>query len=296
MQQLRSILRVLSVVVVVVLGCRGVDAQSKVVLSAVDSKSISDVSQFNLNDNRLRAYYRDPNQGFLDGFLKFDLSQIPDNVSVLSMKLVTYHEEGFNNPKGNPKVRIYRVAEDGWTRNAQDLHPGLQQALSAEQSGFPASSMVPVEWDLNVAAVNWTADLNDNTLSLAMRNEAGQQGRYSYVYFHGADTVPAPPELYIEYADSFTLQASGPCPGRITVTASGETFGGQIAYVYGTPGNYIQGGYPCSGLALPMDNPTIAQITTQTSVWQHVPATACGVVRLIAVDLATCRVSNPVDL
>jgi hypothetical protein len=115
------------------------------------------------------------------------------------LTLRAYHEEGFSNPRDNPEVRAYRVADDGWSRGATDSHPGVAEVLTPIITGFPAADLVPVDFVLDVAAANWSGDLLDDKLSLLLRNEAGSVGRYSYVYFYGSDGSPAPPELIVEY-------------------------------------------------------------------------------------------------
>lgn len=164
----------------------------EVVLIATDSKSISPAGE-NWNDNRLRAYYSGRH---VDGFVKFDFSSIPDDQVITSMVLTTYHEAGFGNPFDDPEVRIYRVADDSWSRGPTDPHPGLDEVLTPIHTGFPAGDLIPYDWDLDVDAADWSVDLLDDVLSLGMRNEKQE---YSYVYWHGADANPAPPILTVNY-------------------------------------------------------------------------------------------------
>ncbi len=94
-------------------------AQGLLDLDAVDSDSINPPGT-NWQDNRLRAYW---SADYVDGFLKFDLSAIPDGATITSLKLTTYHEYGYGNPHDNPEVQIYRVANDSWSRaNSADPH------------------------------------------------------------------------------------------------------------------------------------------------------------------------------
>lgn len=271
-------------------------AQTTVTLTAFDSKTISDANNTNWNDNRYRAYWNNSTQGFVDGFAKFDLSSIPDTATITGMVLTTYHEFGFGNPFMDPEVRVYRSAGDSWSRGANDTHPGLNEALTPVTTGFPGADLVPVVWNLDVNAVSWSGDLADDTLTLALRNEAGAVSRYSYVYFYGSDSSPAPPELEVTYTDGFTLSATGSCPGSMTFSVSGETPGGSIAFIYGTPGSFTWGGTPCTGTTVNINAPTIAQNSTATSITGTVPQGACGVIRVQAVDVATCTVSNFIDL
>ncbi|KAA3607303.1 MAG: hypothetical protein DWQ01_16550 [Planctomycetota bacterium] len=99
------------------------------------------------------------------------------------------------------------------------------------------------------------------------------------------------------YGDTgFSLSASGTCGGNMTFSVSNETSGGTIAYVYGVPGSYTHGGPVCGGVTLAISNPTLAQLTTATSVTAFVPPSACGVIRVQAVDVSTCTASNSIDL
>lgn len=194
-------------------GAGAVHAQTVVTLVATDTDSINDVTGTNLNDNRLRAYW---NNGYYDGFMKFDFSVIPSGSIITAMTLRTYHELGFSNPVGGPSVRIYRVSTDTWSRASTiDPHPGLNEILTLPQTGFPSADLTPVDWALDVNAANWSVDQTDGTLSLAMRNENGAQGIYSYVYFYGSNAAPAPPELKVTFnscaTGSFQVYGSG-CP------------------------------------------------------------------------------------
>jgi len=269
-------------------------AQTTVTLTATDSKSINPAGS-NWNDNRFRAYYSS-GIDYVDGFVKFDLSSIPDGASIVSMTLRAYHEAGFGNPFDNPEVQVYRVADDSWSRsNPADPHPGLNEVLTGIYTGFPSADLVPVDFILDVTAANWSVDLADDTLSLALRNMAGLVGRYSYVYFYGADAAPAPPELIVEYT-SFTLSSSGTCGGTMTFRTAGFTPGGQVAFLYGFPGVFTWTGSPCTGTTVDIANPTIAQLSTATFLTTTVPAAACGRIRVQAVDVSTCSVSNYIDL
>jgi len=202
--------------------------QTTVTLVAQDSKSISSTSSANWNDNRFRAYWSS-GLDFVDGFVKFDVSSIPDGATITSMTLRAYHEFGFGNPANDPEVMVYRTANDSWSRGATDLHPGLNEALTGIYTGFPVADLVPVDFVLNVNAVNWTADLLDDKLSLALRNEAGHVSRYSYVYFYGSDAAPAPPELIVEYTSGPSLTITNLIGGSVaSFTVTGATPSGQV--------------------------------------------------------------------
>jgi hypothetical protein len=189
-----------------------------VTLTAIDSKTISSLSNTNWNDNRFRAYWSNPSQGYVDGLVKFDMSSIPDTANITSMTLRAYHEYGFGNPFSDPEVVIYRSNGDGWARgNASDPHPGVQESLTTVYTGFPTADLVPVDFVIDVNAANWSVDLADDTLTLVSRNIAGAVSRYSYVYFYGSDSSPAPPELIIEH------DGGGPQLALVNLVAGGIT-------------------------------------------------------------------------
>jgi len=272
-----------------------------VTLTATDSKCIASSSGTNWNDNRFRAYFYDVNQGFVDGLVKFDLSSIPDGSTITSMTLRAYHEYGFGNPYNNPEVVAFRSANDGWSRNQQDVHPGVSQVLTSPMTSFPSNDLVPVDFVLNVGAVNWAQDLADDTLTLGLRNEAGSVGRYSYVYFYGSDTVPAPPELIVTYTTGGpTLSKSGTCPGPMTLTLANCTPGGPVAVLYGQPGSFTKNGNPCNGMQLGISNPTLAAVVGANGAGVatlsfNAPAGACG--RTVqGADVTSCTPTNTIVL
>lgn len=95
---------------------------------------------------------------------------------------------------------------------------------------------------------------------------------------------------------AFSLTSTGSCPGTMTFSVSGETPGGLVAFVYGVPGSFTWMGTPCTGTTLDIAGPTLAQYSAATSITGNVPAGACGRIRVQAVDVATCAVSNFLDL
>jgi len=169
-----------------------------VALTAQDTDSINTLGQ-NWNDNRLRAYY-DLTLYHVDGFMKFDLSSIPDSAVITSMTLTTYYEP---DKYSDPNVRIYRVGDDSWSRaSTGDPHPGLNEVLTPEHTTFPDTDLAPHTWPLDVNAADWTMDLLDNVLSLGMRNEKSD---YSYIYWYGSDSSPAPPVLRVTFGCLYAI-------------------------------------------------------------------------------------------
>jgi hypothetical protein len=96
----------------------------------------------------------------------------------------------------------------------------------------------------------------------------------------------------------FTLtRSAGTCPGPETFTASNGTPNNQIAFVAGAPGGgFVIPSGACAGTVIPLGGPRLLgfQPSTpsgQASISGNVPAGACTR-GLVAVDMATCAVSN----
>lgn len=94
----------------------------------------------------------------------------------------------------------------------------------------------------------------------------------------------------------FTLSATGTCPGAMTFSVSGGTPGGLIAFLYGPPGSFTWMGSPCTGTTVDIASPTIAQLSTATTASGNAPGAVCGRIRVQAVDVSSCTVSNFIDL
>lgn len=275
--------------------------QTTVVIDAHDSKCMSPSGQ-NWNDNRFRAYWNS-STSFVDGVAKFDLTSIPDGATITAMTLRAYHEAGYSNPYNDPEVAVYRSATDSWARGATDPHPGLNEVLTPPYIGFPSTDLTPVDFVLNVGAVNWAADLADNTLTLLLRNEAGNLSRYSYVYFYGSDSAPAPPELIITYTSGPSLTISNLVGGSVAAfTVANATPGGLVGV-----GASLHGGgpstfsTPCGALSVQLTPPIVlvgkgpANGAGSRTFSVNVPAGLSG--RQLwsqGLDIPGCRLTNAV--
>jgi hypothetical protein len=188
-----------------------------VTLTATDSKSIG-VTGINVDDNILRAYY--DSQVLIravDGFVKFDLSSIPDGVTITAATLRTY----VTSVVGAPAVSIYRAASNTWSRGADNSYPGLGDLLSAApQTSFSLGAM---DWPLAVGPLNSSTLLSDNVLSLVTHNTVEAD---SYLYQDGSDPSGHPPTLTLTYSTgdpnppvttaTFTANGSPYTPGAWT--------------------------------------------------------------------------------
>ncbi|MCX6640235.1 MAG: T9SS type A sorting domain-containing protein [bacterium] len=150
------------------------------------------------NDNRHRAYFS-PSIGNLDGFLLFDVTQIPDNAQIVSMTLRGNLENAFGSPYANPIVDIYYSGDDNWTRST--VQPGSLSLDVLLTDNVPFSSYEPYhDFTLNVSAHNWSQDLLDNRICIGFKDDVTY---YSYVYFYGAYGDPSGP------APQLTIVTSG---------------------------------------------------------------------------------------
>ena len=130
------------------------------VITPFESVSISTGSTW--QDNRHRAYWTD-GIGNINGFLLFDVTNIPDNSLILNMTLRCYLENAFGSPSNNPVVDIYWSDDDNWTRTtAQPNGMSLNDLLIND---VPFSNYVySYDFDLDVLAHDWSVDLQDNRI------------------------------------------------------------------------------------------------------------------------------------
>ncbi len=101
------------------------------------------------------------------------------------------------------------------------------------------------------------------------------------------------------------LSLEGECPGAMTARLSGATPGGRAALIRSAPGRCggqttIPPPNPCSGTVLPLGGAALVGIITadgegNASLTGNVSNSACGRICLVALDIATCEVSNVVE-
>jgi hypothetical protein len=162
-------------------------------------------------DPSILGAYQGGNGQVVDGYMKFGLSAIPSNATIVSMTLTTYHISTFQQPVGNPPVRIYRVDDDNWGSYG---YAGLpDQVLTPVMTGFPSDSATPYTWQLDVSAFDPSVDLRDKTLSLAMRDVGAT---YSYVYWYTATSSYAP-----QLSVTFQQEPPAPEPASLSWLALG---------------------------------------------------------------------------
>lgn len=185
-------------IVVLIFGIVDVAKATSISFIAVDTVSTTPNNRV-WRDDRLRAY---DNRTSTDayGFMLFDISTLDDDAIITNMTLTTYHEYGFGNPYGNPIVEILYSSNDNWSRNTvSGFIGGLGEVLSTNNTSFPTGDNIPYSWSINVSAHDWSVDLLDNFICLAMNQT---NPGYNYVYWHGSDNPSYAPKLTIEYTTS----------------------------------------------------------------------------------------------
>lgn len=171
------------------------DTSGSYIITPFESVSIGNSNVW--QDNRHRAYYSTA-ADYVNGFLQFDVTQIPDNEKIEFMNLRCYLEDAFMSPYNNSVVDVYYSTDDGWTRYS--ITPGQLSLDVLLTDNIPFTTYIPkYDFVLNVAAHDWSQDLIDNRITIGFKNDVNY---YSYVYFFGAYGEPTgqPCELRIKTA------------------------------------------------------------------------------------------------
>jgi len=164
------------------------------VASQTVSKSTSGVVY---PDNYVRAY--DDLTTDIYGFILFDVSALNDAAVIQSLTLTTYHAAVSGSPYGNPAVQILYSSNNSWTRStAAGVTFSTGPTVSPTYTSFPSGNFSPHSWNLDVMSHDWTIDLADNFITLAMNQTYAASLRY--VYWHGSDFSNYAPRLEIQYS------------------------------------------------------------------------------------------------
>jgi len=243
-------------------------------------ESVSIDSSSTWQDNRHRAYWNGRN---VNGFLLFDVTQIPDTETITKMTLRCYLENAFGSPSSNPVVDVYYSADDGWTRTSVTGGSLSLDTLLADNIPF-TTYITSYDFELNVAAHDWSTDLADNQICIGFTNDVSY---YSYVYFFGAYGSPTgpPPELIIETGPGGFNLAVSPDPlvagqtGTFTATNGDANVNTYLAYsLVGSGSTYVPFLNVTLDLTAPKQGgPTVVSDPSGTAVWNlTVPAGAAG--------------------
>ena len=108
---------------------------------------------------------------------------------------------------------------------------------------------------------------------------------------------------YEDGGANLRLAFSGNCPGTGTFDVIGATPSGNVALVYGFGDGptTIPNTFPCAGTVLNVGNPNLdnrvisADANGNATFSTFIPAAACGAVKVQALDLGSCAVSNVVN-
>jgi Tol biopolymer transport system component len=106
--------------------------------------------------------------------------------------------------------------------------------------------------------------------------------------------------IFFRDREAPSLTRTGICPGPITLKVFGGTVGDDVAIAHGRAGYFVKPSPPCQGIELGIEVPVFAVLTPtftsgQASVSFNAPIGACGIT-FQAVDVASCKVSNPIVL
>lgn len=103
-------------------------------------------------------------------------------------------------------------------------------------------------------------------------------------------------ELDLGNGGAPVLTVSGSCPGVMSISLSGATAGGSVAFVFGTAGSFTIPGGSCAGLVIDVASPTVAGFISadgsgNITLSPSISGGLCGST-IQAVDLASCTASN----
>jgi len=164
-------------------------------LRAVETVSVNvvDATSNRVTRNRLAAYDRDfsvGGVGQIDGFIRFDLSSVPDSSIITALTLTLYAEGAFSAPDGSPHIEVHRSSFDSWARGDSGFPSSFEGALTpADMGPFPSVRHTPYDFVLDTSAIDWSTDLADNLLTLVLVEVSTTSN--DRMYFFGSEPVSA---------------------------------------------------------------------------------------------------------
>lgn len=188
-----------------------------------------------------------------------------------------------------------------------------------EAGGLTGSVAIPVTSSADVEISRDAAGLWSWTMGGAAGSGSGvlgvdtttvEQVKMSvYAIAHGFSFPPLPEmgEAHVDFVELYggptgpSLAINGSCPGSLTVDIAGMTPNSPVVIAYGVPGSTTLGGGSCAGLTIGLNNIVrVANLQSDAqgavSFTRNVGPAGCGVVSVVAADVATCTVSNIVAL
>ena len=200
------------------------------------------------------------------------------------------------------------VGEDSWIGGGY-----YQEAEVLAGSTWSGPLTIPTSGTANLvlsrdSAGNWSYDLTDGGSTVYGSGSLGQDSgtldaiRLSCSQLYANAVLLCAPVRFdfVELRPVGTTPVAtfiGSCPGTGTLDVTNATPGGLVAFGHGTPGITPLTGGACPAVVVPLEAPTrfatrIADNSGQASVTGFVPSAACGAVSALAMDVATCTMSN----
>lgn len=168
------------------------------VSSAVDTGIFGSMPAAQSSSN-LAAYSYGNGQGY-DGFMKFDILNLPSGATLTGATLTLYSKGSqYGAPRSSPSVAVYAVEDDGWAGQLGSPILGNQISNAQTLVGGPYADHTPVIWSLNVNELSGLHSSSDRYLSLAIHN---LNQLYSFAYFYKSDAGQSAPMLTLEYTSS----------------------------------------------------------------------------------------------
>lgn len=161
----------------------------------------------------------------------------------------------------------------------------LLSSLLGDSGPFDASGTLdPGSYYLNV-------DMNINTFASTSNPFVSKAFDYDVTFLLG-DAATAP-----------RLQIEGDCPGQLTLTATNMAPSSNVGFVYAlATGSFTIPSGVCGGTVLGLAAPvtlggtTSADANGEATITVNVPAQACGLVHVQALDTTNCEPTNVVQL
>ncbi len=166
-------------------------------LTPIDADTIKPFQDNNYNSKAyIYSYYSGIFTDMHVAYMKYDVSSLPDGASITAMNLRMSTELSHVTP-GAP-ARIYRGDDDSWSSTTTDPYPGIDELLGPDQPIH--NSFTFYNWDLDVEAVDWQTDLDDELLTLGITSTG-------YTNWFGLDglNISRYPKLTIDYTVSAAL-------------------------------------------------------------------------------------------
>jgi len=235
----------------------------------------------------------DPNTGLLWGYSAATYMAYTLNTSTgaaTSQFSIPFYAGGCDYLPGSSGIVCFNAGPGDWYLNAT--------ATTSFTSFAPTGGFLnngAAAWDDDTQRV-WTFDWSAQVR--AYDPAAGMAITYSGTSPYNLDGSDAA----VGGTSRFTLnRTSGTCPGTMSFAARNATPGGQVAFAYGNPGQRttIPSG-SCAGTVIPVGRAQLIVIRRApggtVTLSGSVPPAVCGTKALVAVDLSSCAVTQPLAL